>query len=90
MFMILGLIVFGILLGFILKDNTKIIKVVSPSINIVIYIMLLLLGVSVGSNKVVIDNLSTLGIQALFLAIGGVFGSVVLAYFISKIFVKKQ
>lgn len=88
--MILGLIVFGIFLGFLVKDNINIIKVVSPSINVVIYIMLLLLGVSVGSNKVVINSLSTLGIQALFLAIGGVFGSVVMVYFISKLFIKTQ
>ncbi len=78
----------GIVLGFLLRDKTGLPKVVDPSISIAIYALLFLLGVSVGTNEAIIKNLDTLGAQALFLTAGGVVGSVVLAYFVYKVFFK--
>lgn len=78
----------GIILGFLLKNKVEIIKFVDPSINIAIYVLLFLLGVSVGINETIINNLGTLGVQALLLTFGGVMGSVVLAYFVHKVFFK--
>ena len=76
----------GIVLGFLLKNKVRITKVLDSSISIAIYALLFLLGVSVGTNETIINNLHTLGVQALFLAAGGVIGSVVLAYFVHKAF----
>jgi len=78
----------GIILGFLLQNKVKITKFIDPSINIAIYALLFLLGVSVGINETIINNLGTLGVQALLLTFGGVTGSVVLAYFVHKIFFK--
>ncbi|MCR4328122.1 MAG: lysine exporter LysO family protein [Patescibacteria group bacterium] len=88
MFTVLILMAVGIILGFLLQNKVKIIKFVDPSINVAIYALLFLLGVSVGINETVINNLATLGVQALLLTFGGVMGSVVFAYFVHKIFFK--
>lgn len=78
----------GIALGFLLQNKTKVIKLVDPSVNIAIYALLFLLGVSVGINQTIVSNLDTLGVKALLLMVGGVMGSVVLSYFVHKIFFK--
>ena len=88
MFTVLALMATGVALGFLLKNKVKIIKLVDPAISIAIYILLFLLGVSVGKNETIINNLDTLGVQALILTVGGVGGSVVLSYFVYKIFFK--
>lgn len=90
MFTVLILMVTGIVIGFLLRNKVRIIKFVDPSISIAIYALLFLLGVSVGTNETIISNLDTLGAQALFLTVGGVMGSVVLAYFAQKIFFKTR
>lgn len=86
MFIVLTLMTVGIALGYLLQKRIQIIKFVDPSINIAIYALLFLLGVSVGTNQTIVSNLDTLGVKALLLMAGGVIGSVVLAYFVYKIF----
>ncbi len=90
MFTVLTLMTIGIALGFAIQNKTKIVKSIDPIINIAIYALLLLLGISVGVNETIISNLETLGIQALLLTLGGVTGSVVLAIFTYKIFFKTK
>jgi len=88
MFIVLTLMTVGIIFGFLLQNKVGVIKFADPSINIAIYSLLFLLGVSVGTNKIIVSNLSTLGVQALLLTFGAVIGSVVLTYFVYKIFFK--
>lgn len=88
MLTVLILMTMGILVGFLIRNNMSIIKIIDPSTNIAIYILLFLLGSSVGVNKTIMANLDTLGSQALLLALGGVVGSVVIMYFVQKIFFK--
>jgi len=80
----------GIILGFTIQNKTKIVKAIDPIINIAIYVLLFLLGISVGINEIIINNLDTLGVQALLLAFGGVMGSVVMAFFTYKFFFKTK
>ncbi len=76
----------GIILGFTIQNKSKVVKAIDPMINIAIYALLFLLGISVGTNETIINNLDTLGAQALLLTFGGVMGSVVLAFFTYKFF----
>lgn len=76
----------GIILGYLLQNKMHIIKFVDPLTNITIYALLFLLGISVGTNQTIVSNLGTLGAVALLLMAGGVIGSVVLAFFVHKIF----
>jgi uncharacterized membrane protein YbjE (DUF340 family) len=80
----------GIVLGFAIQNKSKIVKSIDPMINIAIYVLLFLLGISVGVNETIISNLDTLGAQALLLTFGGVMGSVVLAFFTYKFFFKTK
>ncbi len=90
MFTVLTLMAIGIIIGFTIQDKAKIVKAIDPMINIAIYALLFLLGISVGTNEIIISNLDTLGAQALLLTLGGVMGSVVLAFFTYKFFFKTK
>jgi uncharacterized membrane protein YbjE (DUF340 family) len=87
---VLGLMAVGILIGFAVKNNARIIKAVDLLIKIAIYVLLFLLGVSVGTNKTIIQNIDTLGAQAILLSIGAVAGSIVLAFFTYKFYFKTK
>ena len=49
-----------------------------------------MLGLAVGGNETVINNLANLGGQALLLAILSTFGSVIAAWAVAKLFFKKK
>lgn len=77
----------GILLGYIFRGIDKLQRI-SKLISYTIYLMLFLLGISVGANKEVVNNLPTLGVQALILASAGVIGSAIFAWLIYKFIFK--
>lgn len=76
----------GILLGLALGKNPIILKINEKLLNVAIYILLLLLGISVGSNDKIIDNLYNIGLQALIITIGAIAGSVAFCWIIYKTF----
>ena len=90
MFTVLLLMGLGIAIGFAVQHNTSIVKRLDPVINVAIYALLFFLGVSVGTNETIIQNLGTLGLQAILLSIGAVAGSVLLAFFTYRFFFKKN
>jgi uncharacterized membrane protein YbjE (DUF340 family) len=90
MFAVLILMTIGIIFGFTIKNKTEMVKAIDPMIKIAIYLLLFLLGISVGTNETVIRNLDTLGVQALLLTFGGVTGSVLLSFFTYNFFFKTK
>ena len=86
MFTVLAIMSAGIILGYLIRNKIRFIKYIDPSINIAIYLLLFLLGISVGGNRTVMDNLGSLGFNALLLAMGAVAGSVGLSYLTYKMF----
>lgn len=90
MFAVLILMTIGIIFGFIFKNNAEMVKAIDPMIKIAIYLLLFLLGISVGTNETVIKNIYSLGAQALSLTFGGVTGSVVLSFFTYNFFFKTK
>lgn len=77
----------GVLAGFLLRK--KKLGWVSQFIMIAIWILLFLLGIAVGHNEKILNNLDTIGWQALVLSIGAVLGSVLLAGVVYRFFFKK-
>lgn len=77
----------GVLAGFLLRK--KKLGWVSQFIMIAIWILLFLLGIAVGHNEEILNNLDTIGWQALVLSIGAVLGSVLLAGVVYRFFLKK-
>lgn len=77
----------GVLAGFLLRK--KKLGWVSQFIMIAIWILLFLLGIAVGHNEELLNNLDKIGWQALVLSIGAVLGSVLLAGVVYRFFFKK-
>ncbi len=86
MFTVLAIMSAGIILGYLVRNKIRLIKYIDHSINIAIYLLLFLLGISVGANKTIMNNLGSLGLKALLLALGAVAGSVGLSYLTYKMF----
>jgi uncharacterized membrane protein YbjE (DUF340 family) len=60
----------GIALGYLIRNRKR----------WAIYLLLFLLGIAIGTNEVIVKNLPTLGLKALLISMGGVLGSVLLAW----------
>lgn len=75
MFIVIGLMFVGMLTGYLFKN----IKVtwIGKIITVLIWLLLFLLGIDVGSNQMIMSGLHTIGLDALVITIGAVLGSVV-------------
>lgn len=70
----------GTLLGFVLNKKPKTLKVNDKLIIWAIYILLFLLGISVGLNKTIVENLDKIGVQAIIITMGAISGSVLMLW----------
>lgn len=70
----------GMLVGYFIRKRTTLIKINDKLIMYAIYLLLFILGLSIGANEVIMKNLPTLGLKALALTLGGVIGSVLLGW----------
>lgn len=59
-------------------------------ISYTILLLLFLLGISVGANDAIVDNLTTLGGQAFLIALAGTSGSVLAAWGVYHFFFKER
>lgn len=82
MFTIIGLMLAGMLLGYLLQkwNLTKVQQVITC----LIWLLLFILGIEVGSNEQIVRGLHTIGLEALLLTLGGTLGSVVAAWALWK------
>jgi uncharacterized membrane protein len=83
MTVVLLLMLSGIIAGFALGKYPLTLKINEKLLNMAIYILLLLLGIAVGTNDQIIHNLNHIGLQALIITIGG---SVFLCWLIYRFF----
>lgn len=87
---ILVIMALGILCGFLIRRKDNIIKLVEPLLSWSVYILLFLIGIGVGVNKIVVERLGVIGYQALALTVGAVLGSSLLALLCYKLFFNKK
>ena len=87
MFTIIGLMFSGILVGWLTKKVN--LSAIHPLITGLIWILLFLLGIEVGSNEEIIHALHTLGLEAIILTLGGTLGSVICAWLLWKMIYPK-
>jgi len=78
------------LLGFLLKTKQRIVTANEKLITYAIYLLLFLMGVSIGSNELIMNSLSSLGTLALLLSTGAVAGSILMGFLVFKIFFNKD
>lgn len=89
MIAVLSLMVAGMIIGAIFNDKKKFISIVDKFLNWAIYALLFLLGISIGLNKTIINNLDSIGLKSVAITFGAVLGSILFALIAYKIFFKK-
>ena len=80
----------GIVTGYFFRKKDKIIKVLNKSLLWIIFLLLFFMGVSVGSNNEVMNNLNTIGVRGLQLAIVTILGSVTLSWVLYQFVLKPK
>lgn len=78
----------GILTGYFLRNKTSSEKPLNYLILGSIFVLLFLLGVSVGNNPLIINNISRIGFEALCLTVGAVGGSILMAWLVYNFYFK--
>ncbi|WP_077153223.1 LysO family transporter [Bacteroides bouchesdurhonensis] len=78
MFIIIGIMLSGMLIGYLLRS--KRLTWIHKIITFLIWLLLFLLGIDVGDNKAIMNGLHTLGLEALTITLAAVIGSTLLAW----------
>lgn len=78
MFIIIGIMLTGMLLGYLLRS--KRLSWIHRIITLLIWILLFLLGIDVGGNESIIKGLHTLGLEAIIITVATVAGSTLCAW----------
>jgi uncharacterized membrane protein YbjE (DUF340 family) len=84
MFLVIGFLIIGLLLGVVIKKQIKSPKIFDKPINITLYLLLFTLGITAGSNEKITSQLQHLGLTAFLISIFIVLCCVILAYFLFK------
>jgi len=88
MIKVLIIMAVGIAFGALNRNKQKLIKANNKSTIWIIFLLLFFMGVSVGKNNDIMNNLDTIGLRGLQLAIVAVLGSVLLSWLVYKSFFK--
>lgn len=90
MFIVISIMFAGVAIGFALRRHEAVSRISSKMLMPVIYLLLLAMGVIVGSNPQLMSNIPTLGLRALVITIGAVLGSVVAAWAVWHKFLRED
>lgn len=88
MLKIVGIMLLGVFSGYLLRHRK--LTWVSGVVTGAIWLLLFLLGIAVGTNDEILNNLDTIGWQALVLSVGAVGGSVVMAWVVYRYFFSEK
>lgn len=80
MFEIILLMLAGMATGYLVRHRRKLLRRLETSILWSIYLLLFLLGISIGTNAGIMGQLADLGGQALVLSLAGTAGSILFAF----------
>ncbi len=73
-----AIILSGMAVGFLLRKRQ--LRIVPHLVTVLIWLLLFFLGVEVGENPQVIGGITTLGLEALWLSIGGLAGTILFSW----------
>ena len=82
------IMLFGVAIGYMFR-NAKFTQKTEKTISVTIVSLLFILGLSIGSNDRIMNNLSTYGTQAAVLALFGLVGSISVSWAVYNLFFKK-
>ena len=89
MFTVIGFMLTGITVGYLFR-NIAFLQKTEKTISITIFLLLFLLGISVGSNELIINNLAAFGWQAAILAFSATCGSILASWMVLKFSSRKE
>lgn len=89
MFTVIAIMLAGVLIGCLLKDR-KLPDWLSGGTMLTIVLLLFVMGVEIGSNREVVENLLPLGGNALIISVAATLGSVLAAAAVGHFFLKKD
>ena len=81
---IIGLLILGIIIGKLLKNN-KIVRKFSDCVNLTVCLLVFVLGFTVGGNEKVVGEFGKVIGTSLILGLTGIIGSIFGAYWIGKV-----
>ncbi len=79
----------GMITGYIFRHKIRFIEAVEKLTVYAIYLLLLLLGMSVGNNDKLLSGFTTIGLNAIIISISGIAGSVLLSALVYRLFFRK-
>lgn len=85
-FAVIGLFIVGIGTGLLFRKKPGFLKITDPLVTVAIFALLFFLGISVGTDPRVVQNITSLGWQATILSSGAIFGSLILARLVTVFF----
>lgn len=77
MFIIIGIMLTGMLTGYLLRNHR--LAWIQKAITLLIWVLLFLLGIDAGSNESIIKGLHTIGMEAIVITLAAVMGSAAFA-----------
>ena len=89
MLIVISCMMIGILTGYVLRKR-HIAGLVGKMISVAIVVLLFFLGISVGTNKDIINNLSTIGVNAVLISFAATMGSVLVSWLVYTIWFKNK
>ena len=78
MLKIVAIMLSGMAVGFLLRKRQ--LRIVPHLVTVLIWLLLFFLGVEVGENPQVINGISRLGLEALWLSLAGIVGTVLFSW----------
>lgn len=88
MFTVITIMFIGVGVGYFLRNRK--LKFLGKGITCFILLLLFLLGAQVGSNHTIMDNLTSIGVEALTITFGALTGSIALAWLVYRLFFKNK
>ena len=89
MFTVIGIMLSGILAGYLLRSRKEM-RFTGRLISYTIFLLLFLLGISVGNNEAIVNNLPEIGGKAFLIAVSATLGSLICAWVVYRYFFKKE
>ncbi len=80
----------GMAAGFLLRRRKKLYRRLDQTVSLVIYLLLFLLGLTVGQNRTIVENFHLIGVKALVITLASVAGSVILAAVAYRLLFQKE
>ena len=85
---IIGQMLTVMMVGYLLRKRD--LKKIHQIITLLIWLLLFILGIEVGSNEQIIKGLHTIGLEAVILTLGGTLGSVIAAWALWRALYKRK